>query len=232
MTQRQELDLILKLINKYHLPISPILEYAIKEKMEECPKELESREIPQTYKKSREIATNKNEKTITDDLEIEHVYLDSRGKILKTTSVALNVNNESTSAEDGRRWKAWTKEEERLVKQYFQQGKDFNIIAEHIGRTEGAIKARLAKLGLIDYIYGQEDRVNSDITQRPFYLERKQAILRALRFLRLPASIKNISKMISRTSWGGAIKEEDVEEILSTMSEVDSVDGNFFIRNR
>ena len=35
MKEREELELILKLIGKYNLPLSPILEYAIKEKMEE-----------------------------------------------------------------------------------------------------------------------------------------------------------------------------------------------------
>lgn len=37
MSAREELDLILKLIKKYGLPISPILEYAINEKKEEYP---------------------------------------------------------------------------------------------------------------------------------------------------------------------------------------------------
>lgn len=37
MKEREELELILNLIRKYNLPLSPILEYAIKEKMEEYP---------------------------------------------------------------------------------------------------------------------------------------------------------------------------------------------------
>ena len=39
MKEREELELILNLMRKYHLPLSPILEYAIKEKMEEYPVE-------------------------------------------------------------------------------------------------------------------------------------------------------------------------------------------------
>ena len=35
MKEREELELILNLMKKYNLPLSPILEYAIKEKMEE-----------------------------------------------------------------------------------------------------------------------------------------------------------------------------------------------------
>ena len=37
MTEREELENILKLIKKYNLPLSPILEYAIMEKIEEYP---------------------------------------------------------------------------------------------------------------------------------------------------------------------------------------------------
>lgn len=37
MTEREELELIIKLIGKYDLPLSPILEYAIREKMEVFP---------------------------------------------------------------------------------------------------------------------------------------------------------------------------------------------------
>ena len=39
MTTKEELELILKLLGKYNLPLSPILEYAVKEKMEECSEE-------------------------------------------------------------------------------------------------------------------------------------------------------------------------------------------------
>lgn len=39
MTQREELNLIITLIQKYNLPLSPILEYAIKEREEQCVQE-------------------------------------------------------------------------------------------------------------------------------------------------------------------------------------------------
>ena len=45
MKEREELKLILELIGKYNLPLSPILEYAVKEKMEEYPDEELTEEI-------------------------------------------------------------------------------------------------------------------------------------------------------------------------------------------
>ncbi len=45
MKEREELELILNLIRKYNLPLSPILEYSIKEKMEEYPSDEQSNTI-------------------------------------------------------------------------------------------------------------------------------------------------------------------------------------------
>ena len=61
--------------------------------------------------------------------------------------------------EESRRGKSWTEDEENLIRLYYEQGKDFLTIASLIGRTEVAIKSRLAKLGLIDYTYGQDNTV-------------------------------------------------------------------------
>ena len=41
---------------------------------------------------------------------------------------------------------------------YFQHGIETATIAEKLGRTEVAIKLRLAKLGLIEYTYRQEEQ--------------------------------------------------------------------------
>ena len=101
-------------------------------------------------------ATTNDDDYDYSDLEIEHVYLDSRGKIIeeKTSHEVLPKKNSNS---ENRKGKPWTENEEELITLYFKQGKDTSKIAEIIGRTEVAIKARLAKLGLIDYTYGQED---------------------------------------------------------------------------
>ena len=64
---------------------------------------------------------------------------------------------EKAFATESRRGKPWTENEEELVALYFKQGKDAATIAEIVGRTEVSIKMRLAKLGLIEYTYGQDD---------------------------------------------------------------------------
>ena len=312
-----------------------------------------------------------------DDLKVEHVYLDERGKVIET---ATEVAPEQDNGTESRRGKTWTEDEENLIRQYYQQGKDFITIASLIGRTEVAIKSRLAKLGLIDYTYGQENDVStlatqgaksqteesdfvienlsdravilnqdgkpmfitdgklkylrnklyrlnlkrecftlkgmsfngsvwikgtkkivaypqtelyqmiidandycdevedivdspvfedcklkykgvwytyngnsitdtskkdnetdnrtklsretSEIKKSPLYAVRRQAVLRAMDYFRVPASIRDIARAISRTAWRSVIKEDDVEEIVWTIPEIEYFDGKYILRKK
>ena len=312
-----------------------------------------------------------------DDLKVEHVYLDERGKVIET---ATEVAPEQDNGTESRRGKTWTEDEENLIRQYYQQGKDFITIASLIGRTEVAIKSRLAKLGLIDYTYGQENDVStlatqgaksqteesdfvienlsdravilnqdgkpmfitdgklkylhnklyrlnlkrecftlkgmsfngsvwikgtkkivaypqselyrtiidaadyceevedivdspdfvdcklkvrgiwythngnsitdsstkdvvtdnrtklsretSEIKKSPLYAVRRQAVLRAMDYFRVPASIRDIARAISRTAWRSVIKEDDVEEILWTIPDIECIDGKYILRKK
>ena len=312
-----------------------------------------------------------------DDLKVEHVYLDERGKVIETkTEIAPEQDNGTES----RRGKTWTEDEENLIKRYYQQGKDFITIASLVGRTEIAIKSRLAKLGLIDYTYGQENdvpthtvqgaksqtdesdfvienlsdraiildkdgnrvfntdgklkflhnklyrlnlkrecftlkgmvfngsvwikgtkkivaypqselyrtiidaadyceevedivdspvfedcklkvrgiwytyngnsitdsstkdvvtdnrtklsRETSEIKKSPLYAVRRQAVLRAMDYFRVPASIRDIARAISRTAWRSVIKEDDVEEIVKTIPDIECIDGKYILRKK
>ena len=312
-----------------------------------------------------------------DDLEIEHVYLDHRGKIAKIVTPAPKDFTQKDNPSESRKGKAWTQEEEERITHYFERGISTADIAERIGRTEVAIKARLAKLGLIEYTYGQDEsdaeslsfvpinlddfqiengftktniynkygekvftddgklkiiggklyrlklqnqcftikgmrfngevwmkggkkvvaypqtvlykimdrasdysvavedlydgasfpkckvKVNgcwydnqgdliTDLSERdntteeppqkhhdylkiikhPLYAVRKQALLRAMGYFRLPAKIRDIARTISRTAWGEPIKEDDVEEIINTLNEVESVEDKYILRKK
>lgn len=91
-----------------------------------------------------------------DDLEIEHVYLDSHGKVIDTPP-SINVGPKNESVVEDRKGKPWTSNEEELITLYYKKGLDFSEIASKLGRTEVSIKSRLAKLGLIEYVYGQDE---------------------------------------------------------------------------
>lgn len=322
-----------------------------------------------------EVAPAEIADTSFDDLKVEHVYLDEREKGIET---ATEVAPEQDNGTESRRGKTWTEDEENLIRQYYQQGKDFITIASLIGRTEVAIKSRLAKLGLIDYTYGQENdvpaqafqganrqtdesdfviknlsdratildqdgkpmfitdgklkylrnklyrlnlkrecftlkgmsfngsvwikgtkkivaypqtelyqmiidandycdevedivdspvfedcklkykgvwytyngnsitdtskkdnetdnrtklsRETSEIKKSPLYAVRRQAVLRAMDYFRVPASIRDIARAISRTAWRSVIKEDDVEEIVKTIPDIERIDGKYILR--
>ena len=70
MKEREELELILKLIRKYNLPLSPILEYAVNEKMEEYPDMAETIQEDDPDKENNSLLNN-DETIITDEGKIE-----------------------------------------------------------------------------------------------------------------------------------------------------------------
>ncbi len=69
------------------------------------------------------------------------------------------------------------------------------------------------------------------LKEKPYYNDRKQAILFAMSFFRLPVGVKDIARTISRTAWGSSVIEEsDVEKIIHTLSEVENVDGKYVLK--
>lgn len=101
------------------------------------------------------------EEVSLDDLEVEHVYLDEKGKVAKTITT-YGLDDRQDVVKENRRGKGWTEEEEEKITRYFRLGYSIDTIATVMGRTEVAIKSRLGKLGLIDYTYGQEEEPQMD----------------------------------------------------------------------
>lgn len=72
-------------------------------------------------------------------------------------------------------------------------------------------------------------RETSEIKKSPLYAVRRQAVLRAMDYFRLPASIRDIARAISRTAWRSVIKEDEVEEIVKTIPDMQCVDGKYIL---
>ena len=64
---------------------------------------------------------------------------------------------------DNNKGKRWTVAEEEKVKHFFGLGHSIKAIASVMGRTEIAIRARLGKLGLINYTYSKDDDANTTV---------------------------------------------------------------------
>ena len=88
--------------------------------------------------------------------------------------------------------------------------------------TKDVVTDNRAKLG----------RELSEIKKSPLYAVRRQAVLRAMDYFRVPASIRDIARAISRTAWRSVIKEDDVEEIVWTIPEIEYFDGKYILRKK
>lgn len=75
-------------------------------------------------------------------------------------------------------------------------------------------------------------REASEIKKSPLYAVRRQAVLRAMEYFRVPANLRDIARTISRTAWRSVIKEDEVEAIIKTIPEIEDVDGNYILRKK
>lgn len=100
------------------------------------------------------VESTRVKESVPDSALVEHLILDSDGDVIKTIS---SSQLEGAVSSENRNGKPWTKKEEDLITRLFKGSIDTSKIAKIIGRTEVAIKSRLAKLGLIVYTYGQEE---------------------------------------------------------------------------
>lgn len=74
----------------------------------------------------------------------------------------------------------WTQDEEEQIETLYNRGVDFVTIAEKLGRTEVAIKCRLAKLGLIDYTYGEDEPIREDEIEHVYLNEKGEVVKREI----------------------------------------------------
>ena len=75
-------------------------------------------------------------------------------------------------------------------------------------------------------------RETSEIKKSPLYAVRRQAVLRAMDYFRVPVSIRDIARAISRTAWRSVIKEDNVEEIVKTIPAIECIDGKYILRKK
>ena len=110
------------------------------------------------YQETEEIDTTEIKE---EQIEEEDTTTSGISKQEETEDTFSDSTLYDTLVIENRRGKPWTENEEELIALYFKQGRDIATIAGAVGRTEVSIKMRLAKLGLIEYTYGQDDDTTS-----------------------------------------------------------------------
>lgn len=100
-------------------------------------------------------------KTEEDQVEEDDTAIADVKEQEETDNIVFAAFTDETLTYENRRGKPWTENEEELIALFFKQGRNAVSIAEAVGRSEVSIKMRLAKLGLIEYTYGQDDDTTS-----------------------------------------------------------------------
>lgn len=215
MTPSEELDLILSLIRKYGLPLSPILEYAINEKKEEY-----------TDTTTSDVVVPVIEEHIND--VVEQI----------ADSSTEEIESEDEKPEDG-------EEEIRLTYEIIEAARNPNGFfsksqLEAIGinwpapvgwipRTVGKIITR-SQLEAFYHIENPSPAKDSKPQNRRQELEsvRKKAIIEALKYLGNPGTPQDIARTVDPTVWRGAIKESSIIQLLKEMPEVGKMGARHF----
>lgn len=214
MKEREELELILKLIAKYDLPLSPILEYAVREKVEDFP----IREDVHVRLSSEPITIEN--KTIQEELETEGSIILTR-EIIESARTPNGGFTKSQLAAIGVEWPA-----------------PLDWIEEKIGSIIS--KTQLEKFNHIEYVTSQSiasskrgEKTYRDVAHGERERKQMEAILSALNHFKRPSTPRDIARTVNRSAWGGFVNEDSVDSILKRLPEVEYVKwGKYILRNK
>lgn len=153
MKEREELELILKLIGKYNLPLSPILEYAVKEKMEEYPEEVLTDSVnDDTTEEDNEVNDNMQSDDISVDTLSDGLKIVDYGE--RTIAVVGNTKPHKDALKSiggyfvfRTQWgPAWVfRDKKRDVVQAYIDGDTSVITREEEGKQEEPQKKRVSR---------------------------------------------------------------------------------------
>ena len=216
MSPREELDLILKLIRKYNLPLSPILEYAVNEKKEEYPVEdakpliLEHKDnsvIERSYK--QEDIANEESATIELPRDLIEAARTPNGGFTKSQLAVLGIS-----------WPAPSDWIEEKVGTFItaKQLEDFNHIEYVVNKPFKKLSISLK--GTKTY----KDIAFDDRDQK-----RLETVLAALEHFDVPATPRDVARTVSRSAWGGIVKEDTVDTMLKRLPEVEYIPWGKYI---
>lgn len=143
MNADKELDLLLNLIRKYNLPLSPILEYAINEKKEElqqCSDEGDSVDKYTDCDISSSVLDEQERSNTTEDTVAEEAPAPTDLKGGRRRRIVSETEHRSDQP--------WTENEDELLKLYSQLDYSLDKMASSIGRSVLSVKRHLIELGL------------------------------------------------------------------------------------
>lgn len=221
MSPREELDLILKLIRKYNLPLSPILEYAVNEKKEEYPEEDAKPVIPEHKDDNTVIETSYKQEDIAEE---ESATIELTYELIEAARTPNGGFTKSQLAVLGISWPAPSNWIEEKVGTFItsKQLEDFNHIEYVVNKP--LKNPSMSMKGTKTY----KDIASDDRDQK-----RLEAVLAALEHFDVPATPRDVARTVSRSAWGGAVKEDSVDTMLKRLPEVEYIPwGRYILKSK
>lgn len=214
MTPREELNLILELIKKYNLPLSPILEYAVNEKKDEYPEEETSAPV---MSQIREDIVSLSKDIKDDEPDVDPEMIELTREIIEAARTPNGGFTKKQLAAIGISWPAPKDWIERKIGTFIshKQLENFNHI-EYV--VQKSLKT-----------YSSHSTPSGKKAKNRQELRRTLAILRAITHFENPTTIRNIARTISRTDWGGSVLESDVEVLIKCIPEILNVGNGTYI---
>lgn len=222
MTPREELDLILKLIRKYNLPLSPILEYAVNEKKDEYEKEMNA--VPVTPEPKETVAVEPVINTAPVVKE-ESATIKLTRRLIEAARTPNGGFTKSQLAALGISWPApqdWIKEK---IGTFItpKQLEDFNHI-EYVTKKNFASSSSF---------FSKESRTYKDVAIDERDKKQLEAVLRAMAHFEIPVTPRVVARTVSRSAWGGVIHEDSIDSILKRLPEVEYIPwGKYILKCR
>ena len=223
MTPREELDLILKLIRKFNLPLSPILEYAINEKKDEYPVEKKADSAKPNHTEKVEFVT---QLTPEPFVEKDLATIELTRELIEAARTPNGGFTKSQLAVLGIAWPAPSDWIEEKVGTFITQKQldEFN----HIEYVDNKRSKSLS------FHFSKGSKSYKDIASCSADLKKMEAVLRAMEHFDVPATPRDIARTVSRSAWGGrSVKEDFVDTLLKRLPEVEYVHwGKYILKSK
>lgn len=220
MTPREELDLILMLIRKYNLPLSPILEYAVNEKKDEYPEKENTATIVSSGIKS-DVLSDKSSMPLEVVPMEESATIELTRDLIEAARTPNGGFTKSQLAVLGIAWPApqdWIDEKVGiyLTPKQFEEFNHIEYVAKKTSKPLSSFSPKGTKT-YKDVASGDRDR------------KRLEAVLSAMEHFDVPATPRDVARTVSRSAWGGTVQEDSVDTILKRLPEVDYVPWGKYI---
>lgn len=197
------------------------MEYAVNEKKEEYPEEDAKPVIPEHKDDNTVIETSYKQEDIAEE---ESATIELTYELIEAARTPNGGFTKSQLAVLGISWPAPSNWIEEKVGTFItsKQLEDFNHIEYVVNKP--LKNPSMSMKGTKTY----KDIASDDRDQK-----RLEAVLAALEHFDVPATPRDVARTVSRSAWGGAVKEDSVDTMLKRLPEVEYIPwGRYILKSK